>query len=72
MFYKDGIILVSFVDDLLIFGSDKEAVDSTLDALESEFKLTKDDDQQDVFAYLGISVERGRNAAYPAVISKKN
>ena len=69
MFFKDNIVVVCYVDDVLLFSKDGQLIDDTLEELEGEFKLTKDDPDDDVFAYLGISVERSTDASGSPQIS---
>jgi len=59
LFVKNDMVIVSYVDDLLLFSSNDEYIDKTISSLEEAFALTQDDKGQDVFAYLGIEVRRG-------------
>ena len=59
LFIKDGIIAVCYVDDILLFAETDELMDEAIDGLEKVFEMTKDDKNQDVFAYLGIQIRRG-------------
>ena len=51
IFYKDGVTLITWVDDCLIFARKKEMADEVINALRNKFTLTED---EDVSAYLGI------------------
>jgi len=53
IFYKDGVILISWVDDCLIFAKDKSSADQIIEALRRSFTLTE---EEDVSAYLGVEV----------------
>jgi len=53
VFYKEGIILISWVDDCLIFAKDKQRADELIKDLQRSFTLTEEDD---VSAYLGVEV----------------
>jgi len=53
IFYKDGIILISWVDDCLIFAKSKSYADDLIKNLQSSFTLTE---EEDVSAYLGVEV----------------
>jgi hypothetical protein len=51
IFYKDGVTLITWVDDCLIFARKKELADKVIEELKGKFTLTED---EDVSAYLGI------------------
>jgi len=54
IFFRDGVILISWVDDCLIFAKSKELADELITELQSKFSLTEEDD---VSAYLGVQVK---------------
>jgi hypothetical protein len=58
MFHKPGLVAVVYVDDMLFFSKDNAVIDKAISELEAKFEITKDAVDQDVFAYLGVSVER--------------
>ena len=62
MFMKDGIVAITYVDDILLFSKDADLIESTTDGLKSTFELTKDDPNQGVFDYLGIEIQRKTDA----------
>ena len=53
VFYREGIILISWVDDCLIFAVNKETADKLIATLHKRFSLTEEDD---VSAYLGVQL----------------
>ena len=53
IFFKQGVILIIWVDDCLIFGKNKEMVDEIIMKLHNKFSLTE---EGDVSAYLGVKV----------------
>ena len=69
LFIKKDIVAVIYVDDVLLFSRSNKVIDKVLTELEDKFELTKDDVDQDVFAYLGIQVERGTDEEGNAQIS---
>jgi hypothetical protein len=50
LFHKPGIVVLVYVDDILFFSKSNEAISKEISALEKTFKITKDDEDQDVFA----------------------
>jgi hypothetical protein len=54
IFYKDGIIIITYVDDCLIFSSKKELADELIVSLQEHFTLTQD---EEVAAYLGVDIQ---------------
>lgn len=58
LFLKDGIVIITYVDDILLFGESNAKIDEALEGVKSVFDITEDDMDQDVFAYLGIQVKR--------------
>ena len=53
IFYKDGIILISWVDDCLIFAKNKSYADDLIKNLQSLFTITE---EENVSAYLGVEL----------------
>ena len=53
IWYKEGIVLVIYVDDCLIFSKEKPMADNLIKQLEIDFTLT---DEGDVSTYLGVQV----------------
>ncbi len=53
IFYREGIILISWVDDCLIFSNTKELADKVIADLHESFSLTE---EEDVSAYLGVQL----------------
>ena len=53
IFFKQGVILIIWVDDCLIFGRNKDLVDEVIKKLHDKFSLTE---EGDVSAYLGVQV----------------
>ena len=51
IWYKEGIVLVIYVDDCLIFSKEKPMADNLIKQLEIDFTLT---DEGDVSTYLGV------------------
>ena len=54
IFYRNGVLLISWVDDCLIFAKNKDLADELIDELKSHFTLTE---EEDVSAYLGVMLE---------------
>ena len=54
IFYKPGVLLISWVDDCLIFAKSKADADKLIQDLQSQFTLTE---EEDVSAYLGVQME---------------
>ena len=54
IFFKEGVILISWVDDCLIFGKNKEVADKVIHDLHKKFTLTE---EGDVSSYLGVMVD---------------
>ena len=52
--YKEGIILVMYVDNCLIFSKNKESTDELINRLRENFTLT---DERDVNTYFGMQIE---------------
>ena len=58
IFYKEGVILISWADNCLIFVKQKELVDQLIADLNRNFSHTEEDD---VSAFLGVQVEIDKN-----------
>ena len=73
LFLRNDTIIVTYVDDCLIFSKDKKNIDPLLDNLRKTFKLT-DDEGSDINAFLGIKVEKGEDSSItmtqPALINR--
>jgi hypothetical protein len=54
VFYKNGVILISWVDDCLIFAKNQELAQDLIQGLQKTFVLTEEDD---VSAYLGVQLK---------------
>ena len=54
IFYRNGVILISWVDDCLIFAKDKLLADELIAELQGQFTLTE---EEDVSAYLGVMMD---------------
>ena len=61
LFYKEDSIIVTYVDDCIIFGKDHKKVKEIIKSLEENFKLT---DEGDLSAYLGIDITRNKNGTW--------
>ena len=72
LFLRNDAIIVTYVDDCLIFSKDKNKIDQLLDNLRKIFKLT--DEGADINAFLGIKVDKGENGSItmtqPALIKR--
>ena len=68
MFFKNGIVAVVYVDDILFFSKSSKLINKAIADLEKTFELTKEEEDQDVFAYLGVSVNRNKDADGKEVI----
>ena len=55
IFYREGVVVISWVDDCLIFAKSKEIADSLIEELQSNFTLTEE--EGGVTAYLGVKME---------------
>jgi hypothetical protein len=59
--HPNGTIILSYVDDLLIFSKSEDTIKSLLDSLRTEFELTEEqieqDKNHDVYSFLGIEVD---------------
>lgn len=53
IFFHEGIILIFWVDDCLIFSTKKELADEVISDLHAKFTLTK---EEDVSAYIGVQL----------------
>ena len=53
VFYREGMILISWVDDCLIFAKNKQYADELIKDLKRTFTLME---EEDVSAYLGVEV----------------
>ena len=58
LFFKEDLVIISYVDDILLYSVDNDKINKAIKMLRSTFELTEDEEDQDVFAYLGIQVER--------------
>lgn len=54
IFYKEGVTLITWVDDCLIFAREKEFADTLILSLKQQFTLSE---EGDVSAYLGVKME---------------
>jgi hypothetical protein len=54
IFYGDGITIITWVDDCLIFSKNKQIADDLIKGLDTKFSLTE---EEDVSAYLGVKME---------------
>ncbi len=72
LFLRADTILVTYVDDCLIFSNTKENIDKLLEKLKKTFNLT--DEGEDVKAYLGIKVDKDKDGTItmtqPALIQR--
>ena len=72
LFLREDMIIVTYVDDCLIFSPSKEKIDKLLERLKQTFNLT--DEGEDVKAYLGIKVDKGPDGtitmSQPALIQR--
>ena len=58
IFYKEGLTIIVFVDDCLIFAADKNITDKFIAALQEQFMLT---DEGPVHNYLGVEMTLHKN-----------
>ena len=56
LFLKNDMIIVTYVDDCLIFSDSKVKIDNLLNELKKVFNLT--DEGEDAKAYLGLKVDK--------------
>ena len=68
VFIEDGIIVLVYVDDCLIFLQDKDKINQLIDKLKNKEKLDLTD-EGDVEKYLGVEIER--NKEDKSIISKQ-
>ena len=72
LFLKSDIVIVTYVDDCLIFSDSEETIDGLLERLQKTFKLT--DEGEDVKAYLGLKVDKDKDGTItitqPALIQR--
>ena len=61
LFYKKDSIIVTCVDDCIIFTKDYDIVQHIIKSLEDEFKLT---DKGNLSTYLGIDIERNNDLTW--------
>ena len=52
--YKEGVILISWVDNCLIFAKQKQLANQLIADLNRNFSITEEDD---ISAFLGVQVE---------------
>jgi hypothetical protein len=69
LFSKPGIVALVYVDDILFFSKSNELISKEIKNLEKTFEITKDAEDQDVFAYLGVYLERQKGDDGKARIS---
>jgi hypothetical protein len=69
LFSKPGIVALVYVDDILFFSKSNELISKEIENLEKTFEITKDAEDQDVFAYLGVYLERQKGDDGKARIS---
>ena len=55
----EGVIVLVYVDDYLVFSRDKENINQLIDKLENKEKLDLTD-EGDVKKYLGVEIERNK------------
>ena len=55
VFFKEGIIILVYVDDCLLFSDSERLIDETFKQLETMYKLT---DEGSIDKYLGIDIKR--------------
>ena len=71
LFLRCDCILISYVDDCLVFSKDQKTIDELLIKLGQRFVLT--DEGPDVSSYLGLKVEKDRGTitlSQPALITR--
>ena len=72
LFLKADTIIITYVEDCLIFSDKKENIDELLVRLKRTFKVT--DEGEDVKAYLGIKVDKDKDGTItmtqPALIQR--
>ena len=61
LFYKKDSIIVTYVDDCIIFAKDHDKVKQIISSLEDNFKLA---DEGDLSAYLGIDITKSNNETW--------
>jgi len=61
LFFKNDSIIVTYVDDCIIFAKDHNKVQEIIKSLEDSFKLT---DEGDLSAYLGIDITKNENSTW--------
>ena len=59
MYYGRGVIVITYVDDWLLFGLDIKEIQKVIKELEENgFNSTlKDGDEDNVFSFLGVSIK---------------
>ncbi len=73
LFLKQDALIVTYVDDCLIFGKEQKIISELINSLRKDFKLI--DEGPDVNAFLGIKLEKDTNTGMltmtqPALISR--
>eukprot|EP00957_Ditylum_brightwellii_P151500 11537145-Ditylum_brightwellii.AAC.1 len=59
---KDGLVIIVYVDDFLIFGNSKDEVDRTVDELGKRFDITNEGTT--VEEYLGVKVDLYKDRSF--------
>ena len=61
LYLKNGILVLTYVDDCLFFAKDTAKIDALIADLAKELKLTVEETKDDdVFAFLGVSMKANR------------
>ena len=59
MFFGNGVILLAYVDDILVFGPDVQKINAALRSFEDAKMVFTE--EQDVYAFLGVEVQRNND-----------
>ncbi len=58
IYFGNGMVLILYVDDLLAFGPDAEAIEKVITKLKADgYDLTMEESTKEAFAFLGIDLE---------------
>ncbi len=61
LYFGHGMAVLTYVDDCIFFGKDKDKIDEIIKKLKTRFDLTVEDAKstgdEDVFAYLGVEIK---------------
>ena len=64
LFYGNGMVVLVYVDDCLLFGPDQGNIDKVIKRLQTEQNLTLTVEKEDAYAFLGVDVKPNAKGGY--------